>query len=63
MKSTQDLINEFEQSISSGSQRINDFVRRNNEGWGQVSAITEQIKGLIEQLSCLDKLIGLKDFI
>jgi hypothetical protein len=63
MKSTQDLINEFEQSISSSSQRINDFVRRNNEGWGQVSAITEQIKGLIEQLkSCLDKLIGLKDF-
>ena len=63
MKSTEDLISQFEQSISSSTQRINNFVRRNNEGWGQVNTITEQLKGLIGQLkSCLDKLIGLKDF-
>lgn len=63
MKSTRDLINEFEESIASSTNRIREFVRRNNEGWEQVNILTQQLKGLIEQLkSCLARLIGLKDF-
>jgi len=63
MSSTSELISQFEEAIRSSTERINNFVRRNNEGWTQVNTLTEQLKGLIDQLrSCLERLIGLKDF-
>ena len=50
MSSTSELISQFEEAIRSSTERINDFVRRNNEGWTQVNTLTEQLKGLIDQL-------------
>lgn len=63
MGSTQDLISQFEASINSSTQRINEFIAENNKNWGEVNVITQQLRSFIEQIkNCLDSLVSLRNF-